>query len=134
MNDRTVAGSPHWRLIGGALMLVSVLSYQPGTTGVLQQLLLPLAMAVGTALIVRNLLAILITAALLAFIQTRWGQLFSIGDSGSDWIATTAYPLLAIGCTLWAAYILRARFRGYMQATAEARNARREQAQRPDDD
>lgn len=134
MNDRTVPGHPRWRLLGGALLLLCVLNYQPGTVSVLQQLLVPVGMAVGTALIVRNLLAVLVTAALLGFIQTRWASLFSSGSAPTDWIANTAYPLLAIGCTLWAGYILWVRFRAYMQATAPARNARRQQGQRSDDD
>lgn len=131
MNDKQLAGDQRWRLLGGALMLLCALSFQPGSLGLLQQLLLPVGMAVATALIIRNLLAVLLTVALLAFIRTRWEELFS---TGPEWIAATAYPLLAIACTLWAAQILRARFRVYMQATAEARSIRRQQAQRPDDD
>lgn len=134
MNDRGVPGNPHWRLLGGALMLLCMLNYRPGAENLLQQLILPLGMAVGTALIVRNLLAVLVTAALLAFIQTRWNSLFATGSTNTEWIANSAYPLLGIGCTLWAGQILWARFRSYMRATASARNAHRQTTQVPEDD
>lgn len=136
------------RVIGGLLMMLCVLVFQPGAPTLTQQLLIPLGMAVGTALIVRNLLAVLITAALLGLIQTNWaefvpllkGTLFGISAGGAAsttadplaWVAGLAYPLLAMASLLLALGILGARFRRHIAATRAVREARRGNRPGPD--
>ncbi|MEM1229452.1 MAG: hypothetical protein AAGI15_02865 [Pseudomonadota bacterium] len=104
-------------------MLASVLLYEPGAVTVLQRLLLPLLFGVGAALVLRNVLAVAATGAVLAALHA---------DLAGDWISAAAYPLIGTACAAVAAVILGRRYRNYVRATradrAAARAARQERS------
>lgn len=106
------------RLAGGALMLLCVLLFAPGAQTDLQRLWLPLLMGVGAMLILRNVVAIAATGALIACLRL---------DFGGDWISAWAYPAIAIGCAAVCGYLLGRRFQQRIQATRADRAAQRQQ-------
>jgi len=111
-----------WRVAGLLLLGVLVVLYQTDQSDVVHRLLIPVAMAVATWLLVQNLLSVALGAGLLALIH---------GNLDGDWIAGIAYPALAAGCGVIVASILGGRFRRRIHATHEARW--RERRERRDD-
>lgn len=109
------------RLLGGALLLLCVLLFQPGAETPLQRLWLPLLMGIGAALTLRNVLAVVVTGALLGMIR--------MDLASTDWISARAYPAIAIACALASVWILARRFRAYMLATREQRRALKQRAE-----
>ena len=109
------------RLMGGALLLLCVLLFQPGAETTLQRLWLPLLMGIGAALTLRNVLAVVATGALLGMIR--------MDLASTDWISARAYPAIAITCALASVWILARRFRVYMLATREQRRALKQRAE-----
>ncbi|MGI9325940.1 MAG: hypothetical protein ACR2PZ_12020 [Pseudomonadales bacterium] len=109
------------RFVGGALLLMCVLLFQPGAETATQRLWLPLLMGIGAALTLRNALAVLVTGALLGMIRMEIGS--------TDWISAQAYPAIAITCALAAVWILARRFRLYMIATRAQRRAQKQRAE-----
>ena len=110
------------RLAGVGVLIAATVLYDANDASMLQRLLIPGAMALGAWLVVQNFAAVLIAVTALTAIRT---------DFASDsWLASRAYPGIALlgGCGLGA--IGLARFRARIAATREARwsqrNARRE--------
>lgn len=104
------------RLCGGLLVLGCVLLFDPGAPTLLQRLWLPLAFGAGAAMVLRNVLAIAVTGALLAALRS---------DLAGDWVTAVAYPIIGLACAAVAAGILLQRYRRYSRATRAARAAAR---------
>jgi hypothetical protein len=102
-----------WRIAGLLLIAVLVVLYQPDSGGVVQRLLIPVAMAVGAWLLVQNAVAVALGAGLLAALHSAPGQ--------PDWIAARAYPALAAVCAMILVALLGRRFRRHVAATHDAR-------------
>lgn len=107
-------------------MLACVLAFEPGAETVLQRLILPLVMATAAALVLRNLLAVLATGALLSAIQTDWQHAPGPGPTTLGWIDATAYPIIGVLCAVATTIILLRRFQRHIQSTAAARAAKRQ--------
>lgn len=102
-----------WRLAGVALLALCVVVYEPAADSVLQQLALPLGMALAAWLMVQNLVAVALGAFLLAAIH---------GDPGaSDPVTGIGYPVVAAAAGLTLLGIFVRRFRARIEATHEAR-------------
>lgn len=111
-----------WRVAGLVLLGGLVVAYHPEQGGVLNRLLIPVAMAVATWMLVQNLAAVALGAGLLATIHSAPGS--------QDWIAAAAYPGLAALCGLILAAVLLQRFRRRIAATHDTRwRDRRERLQ-----
>ena len=108
---------PWQRLAGLILVLVCLALYQPGTTGVANQLLYPLLMAAGAWALVQNLAAVALAVTVLAALHAEPGT--------ANWIPGLAYPgLVILGIVVLAAILVR-RFRQRIAETHEARWSRR---------
>jgi hypothetical protein len=114
-----------WRIAGLVLLGGLVVAYQPELGDVTNRLMIPLAMAFATWLLVQNVAAVALGGGLLAAIH---------GDLGSpDWITRIAYPALAAvaGVVLTAVFIQR--FRRRIAATHEERWRKRRSDATQDD-
>ncbi len=112
-----------WRIAGLVALAVLVVLYQPETGGALNGVVIPVAMALATWLLVQKVIAVALGAGLLAAIHSAPGS--------GDWVVGIAYPALAATCALILALVLGRRFRRHMAATHEARWRHRRQ---PDED
>jgi len=102
-----------WRVAGLALLAVLVVAYQTDQGDLVNRLLIPVAMAVAAWLLVQNVTAVAFGGALLAGIHS---------DPGSrDWVASMAYPILAVIGAVVLAVVFARRFRQRIIATREAR-------------
>ena len=106
------------RLLGGAIMLLSVLLFAPGAETDLQRLWLPLLMGVGAMLILQNVVAIAATGALIGLLRL---------DFSGDWISALAYPGITALCTALCGFLLGRRFQERIRATRAARAQQRRQ-------
>ena len=102
-----------WRVAGLVLLGVLVVAYQPESGGPVQRLLIPVGMALATWLMVQTVMAVALGAGLLAAIHSDPGA--------GDWIAGSAYPLLACLCGIILGVVLVQRFRRHIAATHDAR-------------
>lgn len=105
------------RIAGAVVMILCVLVYEPQSVLWWQRLVVPIMMAVATAAIVKNVLAVAIAGSLLALIH---GNL-----AAEDWITALAYPTLALLGTMLVLALLIRRFQKRIQATHQARWANR---------
>ena len=106
------------RVLGTAVLALSLLVYQSGATSLWQSLLLPLIMAAAAWALVQNLAAIAFGTLVLAIIHTDL--------SAIDWVPRLAYPAIALAAALALITIAVARFRRTIAATREARWANRD--------
>ena len=106
------------RGIGFLVTLSAFLFWESGTTGVVNQLLLPLVIALGAYLIVENLLAIAVAIAALAGIH---------GDlTNPAWIESRAYPAVALTAAVVAGALIVQRFRERVETTRDERRSARQ--------
>jgi hypothetical protein len=119
MDTRSGPGLPAIlnRIVGLALILVFLLGYEPSGSGFGNSLLLPLALALGSWMILRSVLALALAAALLAGAHSSPGA-----DEMSSGLV---YPIIAFGAALTVLTSLGHRFRRHILATRAARRARR---------
>ena len=101
------------RIVGLALILLFLLGYQPSDSGVGNSLLLPLALALGSWMILRSALALALAAALLAGAHSAPGS--------NDVSAGLFYPGIAVAAGLIVLTSLGQRFRRHILATRGAR-------------
>lgn len=102
-----------WRVAGVVLLGVLVVAYQPESDSTVQRLIIPVAMAIATWLMVQKVVAVSLGAGLLAAIHSA---------PGSDhWIPALAYPTLAAICGVILAAVLAQRFRRHIADTHDAR-------------
>jgi hypothetical protein len=102
-----------WRVLGVALLAICIVAYEPAAETAWHRLWLPIGMAGAAWLMVQNLAAVCLGAALLAGIHS---------DPGSaDWIPARAYPAVALIASIVLAAILARRFRAHIRATHAAR-------------
>ncbi|MFU8817238.1 MAG: hypothetical protein ACNA7W_17965 [Pseudomonadales bacterium] len=102
-----------WRIAGLILLGVLVVAYQPDLDNPIHRLVIPIAMAVATWMLVQNAAAVALGAGLLAGIH---------GNPGSaDWIVGIAYPALAALCAAIVAVVFWGRFRRRIAATHQQR-------------
>jgi uncharacterized membrane protein len=102
-----------WRVAGLVLLGALVVAYQTEQEDVVNRLLIPVAMAAATWLMVQNVAAVAIGGGLLAGIHS---------DPGSrDWITSFAYPALAAACAVIVVVVFAQRFRRRIADTHEAR-------------
>ncbi|MDA1073274.1 MAG: hypothetical protein O3A63_00755 [Proteobacteria bacterium] len=94
-----------WRVAGVLLVGVGMVLFEPGSSSIVQRLLLPLLFGLSAGLITQNLLAVCLTGAVLGIIHTDLSQV--------SWIDRFAYPAIAAVCvlTLTALYMQRGRKR-----------------------
>lgn len=107
------------RVIGLALVVVFLLTWEPNTSNFVQRLALPALFAAGAYLVLAHLGAVVIAIALLAGIHSAPGA--------DDWIAGWAYPSIAFTATLVAIWLYLGRFLAHVRATRDARLAQRGQ-------
>lgn len=108
-----------WRIAGLLLLGALVVVYQPETGSAVDRVLIPIAMAVATWLLVQKVVAVALGAGLLAVIHSTPGA--------ADWISGLAYPALAAACALILMVVWGRRFRRHIAATHEARWRHRRQ-------
>ncbi|MEQ8857149.1 MAG: hypothetical protein RIC56_00745 [Pseudomonadales bacterium] len=108
-----------WRIAGVVALAVLVVLYQPETGGAVNGVVIPMAMALATWLLVQKVVAVALGAGLLAAIHSAPGS--------GDWVVGIAYPALAATCALILVLVLGSRFRRHMAATHEARWRHRRQ-------
>jgi uncharacterized membrane protein len=114
-----------WRIAGLVLLGVLVVAYQTEQDDLVHRLLIPVAMALATWLMVQNVAAVAIGGGLLAGIHS---------DPGSrDWIESIAYPVLAVTCAVIVVTVFARRFRRRIRDTHEARWRDRRAGLPPDD-
>ncbi len=101
------------RMLGLVVIVVTLVWYEPGASGAVQRLVLPLVMALGAWWLVRNLAAVALGASVLATIHSNPGS--------ADWISGYAYPAVALASAAVLLWIVRDRFRERIAATHEAR-------------
>jgi len=101
------------RIAGVVLLGLAVLLYDSASDSPIHRLVVPLAMAVATWLMVQNAAAVLLGVVLLTAIHSD--------PADSDWINSHAYPALAILSGGALGYIGLQRFRRRIAATREAR-------------
>jgi preprotein translocase subunit SecY len=114
-----------WRIAGLALLGGLVVAYHPEQGGVLQRLLIPVAMAVATWMLVQNLAAVALGAGILAGLHSA--------PASADWVPALAYPALAALCAVVLAVVFAQRFRRRIAATHEDRWRPRRTRQRSDE-
>jgi hypothetical protein len=114
-----------WRIAGLVLLGALVVAYQPEIGDVMNRLVIPVAMAFATWLLVQNLAAVALGGGLLAAIH---GDLRS-----SDWILSVAYPALAALSAVIVITVYGQRFRRRIAATHRER-WRNRHADQPEDD
>ncbi|MDP6376632.1 MAG: hypothetical protein QF515_14640 [Pseudomonadales bacterium] len=100
------------RISGVAIILVCMLIYRNVDAVLLRDLVVPIAMGLGTWLTIRNLTAVCVGAGLLALIHS---------DGGGNWIEAMAYPILGSAFLAGAGFIYLQRFRKRIADTHEAR-------------
>ncbi len=100
-------------LIGIAMFTLDGTSQSPVHT-----LWLPLLMAVGAMLALRNVLAVALAVIALAGIRMQPGD--------ADWVPGIAYPLLTAAAGIATVVLLWRRFNKRIHETREARQARRQ--------
>ena len=126
MKQPTILENLPWRIAGLVLLGVLVVAYQPDLHHPIHRLLIPIAMAVATWMLVQNAAAVALGAGLLAGIH---------GNPGSaDWIVGVAYPALAALCAAIVAVVFWRRFRRRIVATHQARWHNRRHDQQRDDE
>jgi cell division protein FtsW (lipid II flippase) len=114
-----------WRIAGLVLLGGLVVAYQPELGDTMNRLVIPIAMAFATWLLVQNLAAVALGGGLLAAIH---GDLRS-----ADWILSVAYPALATVSAAIVITVYAQRFRRRIAATHRERWSRR-RADQPEDD
>ena len=83
-----MTGQRLWlRLAGVLLIVICLVVLQPGSTELLQRLVIPLLLALGACWLVQNLAAVALGAAVLAAVHSDL--------NADDWVEALAYPLLA---------------------------------------
>lgn len=102
-----------WRIGGVVLLGVLVVVYQPESMNVVHRLVIPVAMALATWLMVQNAVAVAIGAGALAAIHSDLGS--------RDWILSVAYPVLTAVSVVVVTAIWVKRFRRRIAETHEQR-------------
>ena len=115
MDTRSGPGLPAIlnRIVGLALILVFLLGYEPSGSGFGNSLLLPLALALGSWMILRSALALALAATLLAGAHAAPGA--------DDLSSGLIYPVIALGGFVVVLTSLGHRFRRHILATRHAR-------------
>jgi uncharacterized membrane protein len=106
-----------WRIAGVILLGVLVVAYQPHLDDVINRLVIPIAMALATWLMVQNAVAVAVGAGALAAVHSAPGS--------GDWVVAAAYPALAGLCALIVLALLVQRFRRRIADTHHERWQRR---------
>lgn len=102
-----------WRVAGVVLLLAALGLWQPDSAGAIARLGVPLIMALAAGLIVQNVAAVALGAAVLAGIHSAPGA--------DDPVTGIGYPLIACFAALIVIIIFTQRFRARIRATHEAR-------------
>ncbi|MFM8355751.1 MAG: hypothetical protein ACKOBM_12725 [Gammaproteobacteria bacterium] len=102
-----------WRIAGVVLLVAAMGLWQPDSATVAARLGVPLLMALAAALIVQNLAAVALGAAILAGIHSDPGA--------ADLVTGIGYPLVASVATMLLLFIFWQRFRARIRATHDAR-------------
>ena len=105
------------RIAGLVLIGAGLFSIDGGSSAPMHTLILPLVMAAGAALALRNVLAVALAVLALAGIRAEPGH--------PDWVVGVAYPALAAAAGLTVATLLFLRFKAYSAQTRSERHARR---------
>ena len=105
------------RGVGLIIVAATLFTLDTSDPSALHQLVLPLLMAAGAALALRNLLAVALAVIALMGIRIDLGV--------SHWIQAIAYPAVVLATGIYVAVTLLARFRARIRATREEREARR---------
>lgn len=107
-----------WLRVSGLALLIGCLAlYDPEASGAVQDLLIPLAMALAAWAMVQNLAAVSLGVAVLALIHSD--------PSAPGWVEGRAYPLLTLAAGITFAAIVLSRFRQRVRDTHQARWAER---------
>ncbi|MEM9623677.1 MAG: hypothetical protein AAF993_18670 [Pseudomonadota bacterium] len=101
------------RIAGLSLLLGALLSFSPGQSGLLHQVILPLLIGLGAWLVLGSLLAVALAGSIVAAVHSNL-------DS-SDWVLAYLYPTICALCTLVVAIICVRRFRTHINNTRHAR-------------
>jgi hypothetical protein len=113
LNDRSI-----WlRVAGTVILMVTLVIYEPGVDTVLQNLMVPLLMALGALALVQNLAAVALGSTVLATIHTDF--------NAASWVSRIAYPVIAVTGGSILLIIAINRFRARIAATRAARWADR---------
>ncbi|HAR30586.1 MAG TPA: hypothetical protein DCR65_03615 [Gammaproteobacteria bacterium] len=107
------------RLAGMALVVLVIALWDPVSGTVAMRVGLPLIVAIGAALMVRNIAAVAFAAALLAGIHSQPG--------GEDPVTAIAWPIACVAAIATLAVIWGRRFRERIKATHGARWRNRSQ-------
>ena len=102
-----------WRIAGMILLGVLTVAYRTESSDLIHRLVIPVAMAGATWLLVQNLAAVALGAGLLAGIHSD--------PTSEDWILAIAYPGLAALCAGILAVVFVQRFRHRVAATHDER-------------
>lgn len=108
---------PWQRLLGLVFVLGCLAVYDPNAMGVIQQLAIPLLMALGAWALVQNLAAVALAVTVLGIIH--------LDLSASNWIDRLAWPVLTLAAALTLLMIGLKRFRRRIAETHESRWAER---------
>lgn len=106
------------RIIGLVLVGIAMFTLDSGSSSPMHTLWLPLLMAAGAALALRNVLAVALAVVALAGIRIQPGD--------ANWVPGIAYPLLTAVAGITVLALLWQRFSKRMRDTREARRARRQ--------
>ncbi len=109
----SAASSLAIRGLGVAIIGIALAVYRDTLPGITTDLLLPIAFAVGTWLVIKNLAAVCLGSALLAFAHSE--------PSSADWIASIAYPVIAVSCLATTIGIYGIRFKKHVGDTHDER-------------
>jgi len=114
MNDLSHAGS---RVGGVVLTALVVFAFDTHSASVLHRLILPLLLVLAAWLMTRSSMAVAFATCTLAALHTDL--------TGSHWIPSLAYPLIAVFAGAVCLVNLTGRFRARMHATHDQRWAER---------
>lgn len=112
-NTTSTASSLAIRGLGVAIIGIALAVYRDTLPGIYTDLFLPIAFAVGTWLVVRNLAAVCLGSSLLALAHSD--------PSSTDWVVGIAYPVIALSCFATTIGIYGVRFRKHIGETHDAR-------------
>lgn len=105
------------RALGLGLVMLCLLTFEPGADGLVSRVLLPFVAALGAYLVIGSLLAVALAVAALAAIHSDLGAL--------DTIHSRLYPAVAILAGGLALAIVARRFTGRVRATRVQRESAR---------
>lgn len=106
---RTQLSPTPLRILGLVVLMGVILSFNPGSSGLLQQLMLPVLLAVAAWLITRSSMAVALGGAIVAGIHSNL--------QSPDWIVSLAYPIICAICTIIIMAICIRRFRQRIHST-----------------